>query len=84
MGNESTKKYVRKYIEETCEVFSEFYTFNNDRFIEGSLVRIYLHSYRRMSTFDKDGNIYVVDFKEIGENFIEKEEWREKQLKKIL
>jgi hypothetical protein len=79
-----TKESVRKYVEETCEVFSELYAVGVDRFVDGSLVKIYLHSYGRMSTFDQYGNIYVVNINDIGEKFIEKEEWRTKQLKKIL
>jgi hypothetical protein len=37
-----------------------------------------------MSTFDDDDNIYVVKQQDIGNNFIEKEEWRIRQLNKIL
>jgi len=84
MAQPSTKESVRKYIEETCDVIAELYVINVDRFVDGSLVKIYLHSYGRMSTFDEDGNIYVVNQNDIGEKFIEKEEWRIMQLKKIL
>jgi hypothetical protein len=84
MAQSTTKESVRKYIEGTCDVISELYTVDIDRFVDGSLVKIYMHSYGRMSTFDNDGNIYVVNPNEIGNNFIEKEEWRIRQLNKIL
>jgi len=84
MAKSPTKESVRKYVEETYDVIAELYAVNVDRFVDGSLVKIYLHSYGRMSTFDKDGNIYLVDQNDIGEKFIEKEEWRIIQLKKIL
>jgi hypothetical protein len=61
----------------------ELYAVDNDRFVDGTLVKIYLHSYGRMSTFDKNGDIYLVDLNDIGKNFFEKEEWRNKQLEKI-
>ena len=79
-----TKESVRKYIIATSDVFGEFHVIGIDRFEEGSLVSIYLHSYGRMTTFDKYGNIYVVKHEEIDENFITNEEWRNIQLKKIL
>ena len=79
-----TKESVRKYIIATSDVFGEFHVIGLDRFEEGSLVSIYLHSYGRMTTFDKNGNIYVVKHEEIDENFITNEEWRNIQLKKIL
>lgn len=79
-----TKESVRKYIIATSDVFGEFHVIGIDRFEEGSLVSIYLHSYGRMTTFDKNGNIYVVKHEEIDENFITNEEWRNIQLKKIL
>ena len=84
MAELPTKESIRKYIIATSDVFGEFYVVGIDRFEEGSLVRIYLHSYGRMTTFDEEGNIYVVDDEEIGKNFIESEEWRSIQLKKIL
>jgi hypothetical protein len=84
MAQPSTKESVRKYVEETYDVIAELYAVNVDRFVDGSLVKIYLHSYGRMSTFDEDGNIYVVYPSDFGEKFIEKEEWRIRQLKKIL
>ena len=79
-----TKESVRKYIIATSDVFGEFHVIGIDRFEEGSLVSIYLHSYGRLTTFDKYGNIYVVKHEEIDENFITNEEWRNIQLKKIL
>ena len=84
MAESPTKESIRKYIIATSDVFGEFYVVGIDRFEEGSLVRIYLHSYGRMTTFDKYGNIYVVKHEEIDENFITNEEWRNIQLKKIL
>lgn len=84
MAELPTKESIRKYIIATSDVFGEFYVVGIDRFEEGSLVRIYLHSYGRMTTFDKYGNIYVVKHEEIDENFITNEEWRNIQLKKIL
>lgn len=84
MAQPSTKESVRKYVEETCDVIAELYAVNVDRFVDGSLVKIYMHSYGRMSTFDKDNNIYVVDPNDFGEKFIGKEEWRIIQLNKIL
>jgi hypothetical protein len=84
MAGAPTKESVKKYIEENCDVIAELYTVNVDRFVDGSLVKIYLHSYDRMSTFDDDGNIYVIKKHDIGNNFIEKEEWRIIQLNKIL
>ena len=84
MAESPTKESVRKYIIATSDVFGEFHVIGIDRFEEGSLVSIYLHSYGRMTTFDKNGNIYVVKHEEIDENFITNEEWRNIQLKKIL
>lgn len=84
MEESPTKESVRKYIIATSDVFGEFHVVGIDRFEEGSLVRIYLHSYGRLTTFDKQGNIYVVKHEEIDENFITNEEWRNIQLKKIL
>lgn len=80
----STKEYIKDYIISTSDVFGEFHVIGIDRFEEGSLAVIYSHSYGRMTTFDEEGNIYVVDDEEIGKNFIESEEWRSIQLKKIL
>ena len=84
MAESPTKESVRKYVEENCDVIAELYAVNVDRFVDGSLVKIYLHSYDRMSTFDDDDNIYVVKQHDIGNKFIEKEEWRIIQLNKIL
>jgi hypothetical protein len=36
-----------------------------------------------MTTFDKNSDIFLVKEEDIGKNFIEKEEWRNKQLEKI-
>ena len=79
----STKKSVRKYVEENYDIYLELYVFDIDRFIDGTLVKIYLHSYNRMTTFDKNSDIFLVKEEEIGKNFIEKKEWRNKQLEKI-
>ena len=79
-----TKEYIKDYIISTSEVFGEFHVTGMDRFEEGSLVMIYSHSYGRMTTFDEDDTIYIVNDDEIGKNFIEKEEWRNIQLNKIL
>jgi hypothetical protein len=84
MSESPTKESVRKYIIATSDVFGEFHVVGIDRFEEGSLVRIYLHSYGRLTTFDKQGNIYVVKHEEIDENFITNDTWRNIQLKKIL
>lgn len=84
MEESPTKESVRKYIIATSDVFGEFHVVGIDRFEEGSLVRIYLHSYGRLTTFDKQGNIYVVKHEEIDENFITNDTWRNIQLKKIL
>ena len=78
-----TKESVRRYVEETCEVVMELYVIGIDRFVDGSFVKIYLHSYNRMTTFDKNSDIFLVKEEDIGKNFIEKEEWRNKQLEKI-
>lgn len=80
----STKEYIKDYIISTSDVFGEFHVIGIDNFDDGSLVVIYSHSYGRMTTFDEEGNIYVVDDDEIGKNFIANEEWRNIQLKKIL
>jgi hypothetical protein len=79
----STKESVRKYVEENYDIYLELYVFDIDRFIDGTLVKIYLHSYNRMTTFDKNSDIFLVKEEEIGKNFIEKKEWRNKQLEKI-
>ena len=84
MAESPTKESVRKYVIATSDVFGEFYVIGIDRFEEGSLVIIYLHSYGRLTTFDKNGNIYVVKYEEIDENFITNEKWRNIQLQKIL
>lgn len=84
MAESTTKESVRKYIMSTSDVVGDFHAVGIDRFEEGSLVRIYLHSYGRMTTFDRNGNIYLVKHEDIDENFITKEEWRSIQLKKIL
>ena len=84
MAESPTKESVRKYVIATSEVFGEFHVIGIDRFEEGSLVSIYLHSYGRLTTFDKNGNIYVVKYEEIDKNFITNKEWRNIQLKKIL
>lgn len=79
----STKESVRNYVEENYDIYLELYVFDIDRFIDGTLVKIYLHSYNRMTTFDKNSDIFLVKEEEIGKNFIEKKEWRNKQLEKI-
>jgi hypothetical protein len=79
----TTKESVRKYVEENYDIYLELYVFDIDRFIDGTLVKIYLHSYNRMTTFDKNSDIYLVKEEEIGKNFIEVKEWRNKQLEKI-
>ena len=84
MSESPTKENVRKYIIATSDVFGEFHVVGIDRFEDGSLVSIYLHSYGRLTTFDKNGDIYVVKYEEIDENFITNEKWRNIQLKKIL
>ena len=84
MAELPTKENVRKYIIATSDVFGEFHVVGIDRFEDGSLVSIYLHSYGRLTTFDKNGDIYVVKYEEIDENFITNEKWRNIQLKKIL
>jgi hypothetical protein len=83
MSQLSTKESIRRYIEKNYEVIAELYVIGIDRFVDGSLVKIYLHSYGRISTFDKRGDIYLVNIEQIGINFIEKDEWRNKQLLKI-
>jgi|LauGreDrversion4_2_1035121.scaffolds.fasta_scaffold08176_7 hypothetical protein len=83
MSQLSTKESIRRYIEKNYEVIAELYVIDIDRFVDGSLVKIYLHSYGRISTFDKRGDIYLVNIEQIGINFIEKDEWRNKQLLKI-
>jgi hypothetical protein len=84
MAESPTKESVRKYIIATSDVFGEFHVVGLDKFVDGTAVKIYLHSYGRMTTFDKEDNIYVVKSVEIDNNFIEKEEWRIIQLNKIL
>ena len=84
MEKSPTKESVRKYIIATSDVFGEFHVVGIDRFEEGSLVIIYLHSYGRLTTFDKHGTIYVVKHEEIDENFITNEVWRNIQIQKIL
>jgi hypothetical protein len=84
MAESPTKESVRKYIIATSDVYGEFHVIGIDRFEEGSLVSIYLHSYGRMTTFDKNGDIYLVKYEEIDENFITNEKWRNIQLQKIL
>lgn len=79
----TTKESVRKYVEENYDIYLELYVFDIDRFIDGTLVKIYLHSYNRMTTFDKNSDIYLVKEEEIDKNFIKKEEWRNKQFEKI-
>ena len=79
-----TKESVRKYVIATNEVFDELHVIGIDRFEDGTLVSIYLHSYGRLTTFDKNDNIYVVKYEEIDKNFITNEEWRNIQLQKIL
>jgi hypothetical protein len=84
MAESPTKESVRKYIIATSDVYGEFHVIGIDRFEEGFLVSIYLHSYGRMTTFDKNGDIYLVKYEEIDENFITNEKWRNIQLQKIL
>lgn len=84
MEEPTTKESVRRYIIATSDVVYELYVVGLDRFDDGSLVRIYLHSYGRMTTFDREEDIYLVKPEQIGENFITNEEWRNIQLKKIL
>jgi hypothetical protein len=84
MAESPTKESVRKYIIDTSDVFGEFHVMGLDKFVDGTVVKIYLHSYGRMTTFDKEDNIYVVKHEEIDENFITNEEWRIIQLNKIL
>lgn len=84
MAESPTKESVRKYIIATSDVLDEFHVVGLDRFDDGSLVRIYLHSYGRMTTFDREEDIYLVKQEQIGKNFITKEEWRNIQIKKIL
>ena len=83
MEESTTKEIVRKYVEENYDIYLELYVIDIDRFINGTLVKIYLHSYNRMTTFDKNSDIYLVKEEEIDKNFIKKEEWRNKQFEKI-
>lgn len=84
MAESPTKESVRKYIIATSDVLAELHVVGLERFDDGSLVRIYLHSYGRMTTFDREEDIYLVRHEQIGKNFITKEEWRNIQIKKIL
>lgn len=83
MEESTTKESVRRYVEENYDIYLELYVIDIDRFINGTLVKIYLHSYNRMTTFDKNSDIYLVKEEEIDKNFIKKEEWRNKQFEKI-
>lgn len=83
MAESPTKESVRKYIIANHDVVGEFHVVGLERFDDGSLVRIYMHSYGRMTTFDREEDIYLVREEEIGKNFVEKKEWRNKQLEKI-
>ncbi len=83
MAQQPTKESVRRYVEENYDIYLELYVVDIDRFIDGTLVKIYLHSYNRLTTFDKNNDIYLVKDEEIGKNFIEKKEWRNKQFEKI-
>jgi len=83
MEESTTKEIVRRYVEENYDIYLELYVIDIDRFINGTLVKIYLHSYNRMTTFDKNSDIYLVKEEEIDKNFIKKEEWRNKQFEKI-
>jgi hypothetical protein len=84
MSESPTKERVRKYVIATSDVFGEFHVIGIDRFEDGTLVSIYLHSYGRLTTFDKNRNIYLVRHEQIDQNFITNEKWRNIQLKKIL
>jgi hypothetical protein len=84
MAGAPNKENIKNYIITTSDEFGDYHVVGLDRFVDGTAVKIYLHSYGRMTTFDKEDNIYVVKNAEIGNNFIEKEEWRTIQLNKIL
>lgn len=83
MAKPDVKGDTRRYVESSCEVLGEFWATGLDGFKDGSLVRIYLLGYGRMTTFDDSGNIYVVRNEEVGTRFVERGEWRSRQIKKI-
>lgn len=83
MAKPDSKGDTRRHIESTCDVLGEFRATGLERFEEGSIVKIHLHSYGRMTTFDDSGDIYVIRKEEVGTRFIDKEEWRSRQIKNL-
>ena len=61
----------------------DYYVTGLKKFNEGDIVRIYQHSYIRLLTFDKNGELYVVHQNQINKNFITKKDWRDEQINRV-
>lgn len=61
-----------------------FYPIDLDEFEEGKPVEIWTWTYYRYVTFDKNGDIYVLKDNEMDRKFIRKDDWRKRQIDKII
>jgi len=67
------------------KLYGEYYTLEiKDYFRYGELIKVYSHYSYRVFTISKDKKIYRIHNSEFGRNFFTKEEWRNKQINKII
>ncbi len=79
----TSKKYIN-ILEKESITIGEYYVTGLEKFNEGKIVKIYQHSYIRLLTFDKNGELYIVHHNQINKNFITKEHWRDEQIKRVI
>jgi hypothetical protein len=67
------------------KLHGEYYTLElKNYFSYGELIKVYSHYSYRLFTISKDQKIYRIHNSEFGQNFFTKEEWRNKQINKII
>ncbi len=67
------------------KLYGEYYTLSlKDYFSYGELIKVYSHYSYRLFTLSKDQKIYRIHHTELGTTFFTKEEWRNKQINKII
>jgi len=67
------------------KIYGEYYTLElRDYFSYGELIKVYSHYSYRLFTLSKDKKIYRIHNSEFGTVFLTKEEWRNKQINKII
>lgn len=67
------------------KLYGEYYTLElKGYFSYGELIKVYSHYSYRVFAISKDKKIYRIHHTEFGTAFFTKEEWRNKQINKII